>query len=896
VTLTQGTRIGSYELGAQIGAGGMGEVYRATDTNLKRQVAIKVLPAAVAGDAERLARFQREAEVLAALNHPNIAQIHGLERGVGTTALVMELVEGPTLADRIAQGPIPVDESLPIARQIADALEAAHEQGIVHRDLKPANVKLRPDGSVKVLDFGLAKALEPGGSLSSSLSLSPTITTPAMTQAGLVLGTAAYMSPEQAKGRPADTRADIWAFGAVLFEMLTGTRAFDAEDVPETFVAVLRAEVDWDRLPPDLPPRVVVTIRRCLQKDLRQRAQAIGDVRLALEGAFETPAPAASDAATVAIRAVPPWRRALPVALAVVVAGLLVDAAWRFWPSPPAEVNRFAYRPPDSTAFRREGRPVLAVSPDGRHFAYNTGDGLYLRAMGEIEARIVAGTGPDLAGPFFSHDGQQLAYFDFGAGEIKRIGISGGAPVTVADVENNLWGAHWAGDGTILFGQLAGVMRVPASGGTPSLAIEAAEGERLYGPRMLPDGEHVLFAAATATGATRWDEAQIVVASLATGERTVVVQGGSEARYLPTGHLLYALGDDVLAVPFDLGSLTTRGGAAPLLQGVSRGANPATNTGVANYDVAGDGTLVYLTGRAAEGGTGLFWADGSGLAPLFPEGRDYEGVRLSPDGRHLATVETDGEGSQVWVVEIESGTRRQLTTDETYKNEPVWTPDGERVTFRAGDDIVWQRADGSEPAEVLVDRDDSVFPTDWSPDGQTLAFVELAGGQPDLWTYSVADGEARPFLVGPGAQLAARFSTDGDWVAFDQRSESGRAVWVAPFPAGRGAATQVSGPDTPGDFPSWSHDGQRLYYRGFDGGANGIFVSRVQTGGELRRSAPELLLRPASGFGFAGEHPDGERFLVVTARLEATAGDDDAAEFVIVQHLFDELRRLASTE
>ena len=374
--LQPGTRLGPYAITAQIGVGGMGEVYKATDTNLKRAVAIKVLPASLAGDAERLARFQREAEVLASLNHPNIAQIHGLEKSGGIIALVMELVEGPTLADRIAQGAIPVDEALPIAKQIAEALEAAHEQGIIHRDLKPANVKLRPDGMVKVLDFGLAKALEPRGAMSPGVSQSPTITSPAMTQAGMILGTAAYMSPEQAKGKVVDKRSDVWAFGAVLYEMLSGQRVFAGSDTSEVLAGVIKSEPDWDVLPLDTPPLLLMFLKQCLKKDTKQRAQAIGDVRLALEGAFETAVPPTVESVVVPQSAV--WRRPVPLALAAslltaVVVGL---AAWSLWPSaePPA-VNRFDYLLPEGQQFGTTRRPIVAFSPDGRQFVYTTTEG-----------------------------------------------------------------------------------------------------------------------------------------------------------------------------------------------------------------------------------------------------------------------------------------------------------------------------------------------------------------------------------------------------------------------------------------------------------------------------------------------------------------------------------------
>ena len=612
MALTLGTRLGPYEIAAQIGEGGMGEVYQATDTNLARQVAIKVLPASVAADPERLARFDREAKTLAALNHPSIAQVHGLEDADGIKALVMELVEGPTLADRIAHGAIPVDEALPIAKQIAEALEAAHEQGIIHRDLKPANIKVRPDGTVKVLDFGLAKALDPASALGASagqaLSQAPTITTPAMTMAGMILGTAAYMSPEQARGKPLDKRADIWAFGCVLYEILAGKRAFAGEDVTDTLAAVVRSEPSWDALPDAVSPTLRVYLRRCLHKDSKQRVGDIRDMRLALEGAFET---GVSHAEKSLAAPEPVWRRALPLALAAALGALIVGfLTWNPLPQDAPAVTRFTYDLPDGTPFRIANQTIMAFSPDGRHFVYNTqaGGGLYLRTMGELEARLILGTQEFLTSPFFSPDGESVGYVQ--GGELKRIAISGGAPVIICAATNPS-GISWALDDTILFGQSDGILRVSANGGTPELIIPATEGEQMDGPQLLPDGESVLFSVTTATGTTRWDQAQIVVQSLATGERTVVLSGGSDARYVPTGHLVYALRDALFAVAFDADRLEVQGRPVSVVEGVRR--STAGNTATANYGVSDQGTLVYAAGASIlTAPRTLVWVDRQG--------------------------------------------------------------------------------------------------------------------------------------------------------------------------------------------------------------------------------------------------------------------------------------------
>jgi hypothetical protein len=511
LALTPGTRLGVYEVAAQIGEGGMGQVYRATDTKLKRQVAIKILPPSLALDADRLARFQREAEMLASLNHPHIAAIYGLEDADGGRALVMELVEGEDLSQRIARGAIPIDEALPIAKQIAEALEAAHEQGIIHRDLKPANVKVRPDGTVKVLDFGLAKAMESPAANAPSVSQSPTITTPAMTQAGMLLGTAAYMSPEQARGKPVDKRADIWAFGAVLFEMLTGKRAFAGEDVSDVLASVLAREPDWRLLPRGLPPVVGNYLKRCLHKDRKQRIRDIGDVLLALDGAFEAVAPDVAHSVAVA-RSV--WRRALPVAVTAIAATLITGlAAWRLWPSVERRsATRFDYVLPEGQQLEvtQPQRPVMATSPDGRSFIYQTTEGLYLRSMGTLEAQLIPGTKERLSTPFFSPDGQWVGYFvltgQANDRQLKKIAVSGGGAVILC-AATIPFGASWTPDNTILFGQRAGIMRVSANGGTPELIIRASESEQMYGPQLLPDRASVLFSVAREMGPSRWDQA-----------------------------------------------------------------------------------------------------------------------------------------------------------------------------------------------------------------------------------------------------------------------------------------------------------------------------------------------------------------------------------------------------
>ena len=690
----------------------MGEVYQATDTNLKRSVAIKVLPASVAGDAERLARFQRDAEVLAALNHPNIAQIHGLEKSAGTIALVMELVEGPTLADRIAQGAVPVDEALPIAKQIAEALEAAHEQGIIHRDLKPANVKVRPDGTVKVLDFGLAKALEPTGAMSPGMSQAPTITTPAMTQAGMILGTAAYMSPEQAKGRSVDKRSDVWAFGAVLYEMLTGRRAFDAEDVSETLAAVLRAEVNWTLLPQGLSPALRTFLVRCLQKDPKQRVPDIAAMRLALEGAFETGvSPTVESVAAVQLAG---WRRAMPLALTSLLTAVVIGVAvWTFTRPDvvPAGVMRFAFAPSSdlTSSLNIFGTRDLVISPDGSQIVYSglreevAGLQLYLRPIAEVVAAPLRGTEGGIA-PFISSDGDWVGFTGTSGTVLQKVSTLGGSLVTLATAPSAIRGASWGADDQIIFGtENDGLFRVSGGGGEPETVTtpDPEQGEDNHSwPFRIPGRSSVLFV--VSGGGSPLTTGQLAVLDLDTGAVTRLGLAGVSPHYVSTGHLVYAVEDGSLrAVPFDVASFEVTGNPVPMVEGVT-----VENSGAANFSLSNNGRLVYTLGVGIRGAQRqLAWVDREGREePIAAPPRRYTYPRISPDGTRVAIDVRDQE-SDIWIWDFARLTR--LTFDAAVDQWPTWTPDGLRLLFASARDgsvrnIYEQAADGTGIVERLT--------------------------------------------------------------------------------------------------------------------------------------------------------------------------------------------------
>ena len=847
-------------------------MYRATDTTLKRQVAIKILPTAVAGDADRLARFQREAEVLASLNHPHIAQIYGVERSSGVHALVMELVEGPTLADRIAQGAIPLTEALPIARQIAEALEAAHAQGIIHRDLKPANIKVREDGTVKVLDFGLAKAMEPAAGSSLSLSMSPTITSPAMmTGAGVILGTAAYMSPEQARGKPVDKRADIWAFGAVLYEMLTGRRAFGGDDVADVMVGVLSKDPEWGALPAATPPGIRSALRRCLERDPARRLRDIGDAGILIdELAMPQTAGAPVSARGSRRLAYLTW------ALAGALLASLVVLALAYRPPPASDLRavRFSVQSPaDISLPTGTGQSSSILSPDGRHLVFaGVREGnvsLWLRDLDSLEARALPGA-ENAVYPFWSPDSRTIG-FSVG-GELKTIDVSGG-PVRTLCAAPGGRGAAWNREGVIVFSSAAlpGLYSVPAAGGQP-VQVTAAEGDVSQGsyrfPWFLPDGRRFLFTAFPGGG--------IRLGSLDSTGSTKVLDAESQAQFVPEGYLLFVRQGTLLAQPFDAGSATPAGEAVPLVEQVVVDGNS-----YALFSAAENGTLASRAGGAADLAQ-LTWFDRSGKAvgAAGPPGR-YRNPVLSPDRARVA-MEVVGEANSnrdIWLLELARGVMSRFTFDPRDDVNPVWAPDGSRIVFgsdrEGGVFSLYQKPSSGAAAEDLLFKStvENAVPYSWSPDGRFILHRYMNGGAFNIGVLPLeGDRKARLFLPVPFNQTMPQVSPDGRWIAYHS-NESGRyEVFVQTFPTSAGK-WQVS--KDGGYYPKWRGDGREIFYFAADGQLMAVPVAAgaaLEVGSAVPLFRAEMLNGPTSAVGFRAQYdvtPDGQRFLLNVPVAEA---------------------------
>jgi eukaryotic-like serine/threonine-protein kinase len=901
--LNPGTRLGVYEITAQIGEGGMGQVYRATDTKLKRQVAIKILPPSLSADADRLARFQREAEVLASLNHPNIAGIYGLEESAGMTALVMELVEGDDLSERIARGPIPLDEALRVAKQIAEALESAHEQGIIHRDLKPANIKVRDDGTVKVLDFGLAKAMEPVGTASNAHS--PTITTPAMmTGVGVILGTAAYMSPEQARGKVVDKRTDVWAFGCVLFEMLAGQRTFQGDLISDVLASVLKTEPNWQAMPAGTPGVLRRLVGRCLEKDPRRRLQAIGEARVQIEDLLiGAPEPITEPAASLSARLWP--RLALAaVAVAVIGAAVAVTGSWLARPVAP-HVTRTNIAAIGRAALTSNGVDRdLVISRDGSRVVYvgNNGTQLFVRALDSLESVAIA-TG-QIREPFVSPDGQWVGFVD-GLNTLKKVSVSGGPSIQLAILDGAPQGATWLPDETIVFGTnnpSTGLQRVSANGGAPTVVTRPDhhrdEVDHVW-PEVLPGGREVLFTIIAQTGGP--DNASIAVLDLRTQTSTILFRGGLDAHYVETGHLVYIAAGTLRAVPFDLSRHAVRGPAVPVVPRLV-----TTRSGAGEFGIAGDGTLVYVdvtAGSQSARARTLVWVDRSGKEErITAPTRSYEAPRISPDGKQLALAITDQE-SDIWLWDlVRGGDLRRLTFDPGVDTFPVWTPDSHRIVFSSQSggalNIWWKTANETGPAEQLTTSANNQWPTSVSSDGKQIVLTELTPTMSrDLMLLTLdASRPVTTLLQTPFEEQRGTISPDGHWLAYESNNSGQFEIRVRPFPKTSVAEYQIS--TSGGTRPVWAHNGKELFFIGEDGTVMGVPVEA--TAMMWNAGAPKKLLE-SRYYTTSGNpnrpydvSPDGRRFLMI----KAASADPSTVppNIIVVLHFDEELKRLAATK
>jgi serine/threonine-protein kinase len=788
----------------------------------------------------------------------------------------MELVEGEDLSERIAKGPIPLEEALPIALQIAGALEDAHEKGFIHRDLKPANIKLTPEGKVKVLDFGLAKALEEERN-DENIANSPTLTMQA-TQAGIILGTAAYMSPEQAKGQPVDRRADIWAFGAVLYEMLAGQQAFEGSDLSEVMAAVIMKVVDFDVLPGIAPNSIRRLIARCLARDIRGRLQHIGEARILIEEYLAGPTEDAIEEAITSVAPQPLRRRLVPWAVAGAVAIALISliATGLFTPQPaPRPLTRIAMVLPSSQRLTGTGRHVVASSPDGTHLVYSAENQLYLRAMDQLGATPLSGTA-GARSPFFSPDGQWVGFW--AGGELKKVSISGGTPMTLCETRSPL-GASWAGDDRILFARGdEGIFQVSAAGGTKDLLIRLNPGEFAWGPQMLPGGQSVLFTLDKTTG---WNDAQLVVHSLETGERTVLIQGGTDVRYVPTGHLVYLRAGTLLAVPFDVGNLEVRGDPVPVMEGVRQATG---GNGGAQFSFSGLGSLFYVPGTITSENT-LVWVDRDGAEKPIAVGlRPYGQPRLSPDGGMLA-LEIEGD---LWMYDFVRGTTTRVTFDGG--SRPAWTPDGKRIVFTRSSGLFIVPVDGSSEAEQLTEGS-QYHSNAVSPDGQILLLHAHNESEDALMLQLDSQSEPQPWLATAFSEVGTAFSPDGKWIVYVSNESGQSEIYVRPFP-GPGGRTKIS--TDGGNQPMWKASGE-IFYKQDDR----MMAVQIQTEPELNLSRPRELFTGQYVYGNVGPFPsydvtpDGHQFVMVKEGGETGA---TRQEIILVLNWFEELKRLAPTD
>ena len=865
--LTNGTKLGPYEIISPLGAGGMGEVYRAKDSKLGRDVALKVISEQFANDAERMARFEREAKVLASLNHPNIATIHGFEQSSGTSFLVMELVPGETLHERIKQdGAVPIEEALAIAKQIAEALEAAHEKGIIHRDLKPANVKVTPEGKVKVLDFGLAKAFA-GDASTEDMGNSPTLSR-AATMQGVILGTAAYMSPEQARGKAVDKRTDIWAFGCVLYELLTGKPAFYGEDITEILASVVKSEPDWTALPPNISPSIRVLMQRCLRKDRRQRTPDAAILRIEIEDAIAAPKDAGISSAAAVTKG---WRERVAWAVAAGVLALTTIAfALGFVLRAPKapEAIRFFVSPPDTWNLMGAGTLTtgpISVSPDGHRIVFlaASADGksmLWVRSLDTLSAQALAGTEGALR-PFWSPDSRFVGFF--ASGKLKKIDVSGGPPITLCDAPEVL-GGTWNREGVIVFSpaQSSALQRVSAAGGIPTAATVLGQGETV-GHRMpffLPDGRHFLYRASKAGGVG----GPIYVASLDSPERKLLLNSDSSNVQYAQGHLLFLRETTLMAQPFDPRRLTLTGEAFPIAEQIQTQGNPPAGI----FSASENGVLAYQTGSSMDGFR-LTWFDRSGKQiGILGDPAIYGDLELAPDGKRASVSISDGKGRNIWIYDVARSLKTRYTFDAANDAPLIWSPDGSRVVFssnRKGHFDLYQNvSDGSGTEAPLLEDNLEKGPGSWSPDGRFILFATSGGSAGNNLFVLPLTGERKPvpFLKTQFNESYGRFSPDGRWVAYRSNESGMYEIYVAPFP-GPGGKRQIS--TGGGNWPRWRRDGTEIFYFAPD---NKLMVAAVNGKGssfEVGAVKPLFDTHVFNGLRYPYDvTADGQRFLLST--------------------------------
>jgi serine/threonine-protein kinase len=907
--LANGTKLGPYEIVAPIGAGGMGEVYRARDTRLDRTVAIKILNSQLIVSTELKARFEREAKVISQLQHPNICVLHDIGSENGTDFLVMEFLEGESLSEKLKRGPLPTDELLKIAIEVADALEKAHRAGIIHRDLKPGNVMLTKSGA-KLLDFGLAKAMNsgvtPAGNSSASVfAAAVTMSSPVspLSSAGAILGTVQYMAPEQIQGLEADARSDIFAFGLLLYEMATGKRAFQGKSQSSVVGQILAVDpAPISSLQPMTPPALSRLVSTCLEKDPEERFQTIHDVKLRLVEIAEAPA-----LSTVASPRKNRERIAWAIAGVVTLAAIALAIGFeQRAPKPTQPIRLSAELGTNATLADTTFGANAVLSLDGTRLVFvavgaDKTRHLYVRSLDQMQATELSGTG-DAGDPFFSPDGQWIAFF--AGGKLKKISVQGGAAVTLCDAPNDR-GGSWGDDGSIVFavGTLEGLSKVSSSGGKPEplTTLNQQAGEKTHRwPQVLPGSKNVIFTDSTRTA--QFDDADIAVYSAVSGKVKTVLHGGSYARYLPSGHLVYVHNGTLFAVPFDIKRLEVTGQPAPVVEGVAT--NP--DTGGAQFSVSDSGTLLYVAGSAANPDVSIYWMDAAGkFTPLRETPGNYNNLAISPDGKRLAMDITNGNRTDVWVYEWERDTLTRLTFAGDSNGRPVWTPDGQRIVYESSEkgavgNLWWIRADGGGDAQRLTESKDLQIPSSWSPDGKILAFIQ---NNPvtsvDIFTMPVEGsektgwkpGQPKPFVNTPAIEGYPAFSPDGRWIAY-MSTESGLGeIYVRPFP-GPGGKWQIS--TGAGGFPEWSRNGKELFYRTND--SKIMVVSYTSSGDSFHADKPRLWspgqFTDRSAYGNFSLHPDGKRFAVLKAGNAETAPPAiNKVSFIF--NFFDELRHRA---